>query len=208
MKIISFYTISTPYQTVAEKYIIPSVKKFNLPHDICGISDLGNWQKNTGYKCKFIKQMLLKHKEPVTFLDADAEIIKYPSLLFEIPKDIDLGYFHFNWFHHWRNQPENTSKIELLSGTMYWGYNEKVLNLIDNWIQKVNNNINLWEQKVLEEIVYARNDLNIYKLPAEYCCVLMQDNSIPKYVTDPVIVHHQASRKYRRWWQNKERGLI
>jgi hypothetical protein len=199
MKIVSYYTKNTPYEQVANEFLIPSVQKWGLDYDIKAIDDFGNWQLNTGYKSKFIKEMLLKHKEPVVFLDCDASIVIYPELLYNIPKDIDLGFFHFNWFGHWRGQWENTSKIELLSGTMYWDYNEKVLKLIDEWISKIDENVNRWEQKVLEEIVFARTDLNIYKLPAEYCCVLMQNNTIPKYINDPVIIHHQASRLYRNW---------
>jgi len=185
--------------TVIEENLLPSLKKWNLPYDISYVKDFGSWALNTAYKSTLIKDMLLKHKEPVVFLDSDATIEKYPSLFFEIPDNVDLGYFHFSWWGHWRgiwDKPDE--KLELLSGTMYFGFNDKVLKLIDEWILQVNNNLNKWEQKVLEEIVYARNDLNIYKLPAEYCTVLMQDNSIPKYIKEPVITHHQASRKYKR----------
>jgi len=204
MKIISYFTRLTPYEQVANEFIIPSVKKWNLSHDIKAIKDLGSWQLNTGYKATFIKEMLLKHKEPIVFIDCDGEIVKYPELLYKIPDNIDIGYFHFNWFHHWRNQPENTSNIQLLSGTMYFNYSEKVLLLIDEWIKNVEENTHEWEQKTLQNIVYTRNDLNIYKLPAEYCTVLMHDYSLPKYVIDPIIIHWQRSRLYknRRSWND------
>jgi hypothetical protein len=204
MKIISFFTKNTPYETEINNKLIRSLNSHNLDYDIEGIDDLGSWQANTGYKCQHIKKMLLKHKEPVCFMDADAIIIRPPVLLDQLPKDVDLAYHFFNWFGHWRGQWENTSNIQLLSGTMMWGYNERVLSLIDEWIEKIKTNQHIWEQKVLEDIVYARNDLNIYNLPAEYCCVLMQDNSIPKYINKETlsIVHTQASRKYknRRLW--------
>ena len=86
---------------------------------------------------------------------------------------------------------------------MVFNYNDRVFDLLDEWITKVNENFNKWEQKVLEEIVYANPRLNVTHLPAEYCCVLMQDNSIPKYIKEPVIVHHQASRKYRNFERNQ-----
>ena len=197
MKIISYYTKNTPYEQVANDFIIPSVKKFNLDNEIKPISTLGSWSANTGYKCSFIKEMLLKYKTPVCFLDCDAQIVKYPSLLYNIPKYIDLAYHHFNWFGHWRGQWDNKSKIELLSGTMVWAYNDKVLQLLDEWIDTVNKDSRTWEQKILEKIVYAKKDLNIFNLPAEYCCVLMQDYSIPKYIKSPVIIHHQASRRFK-----------
>lgn len=106
---------------------------------------------------------------------------------------------------HWRNDwSTENEKIELLSGTMYWAYNEKVLALIDEWIIRVNEKINQWEQKTLEKLVYSQKDkLNIYDLPASYCCVLMQDNSVPNYIDKPVIIHTQASRR----WKHREKWV-
>ena len=204
MIFISYYTKDTPYKAVMNDCLLPSLKEWGLTYDIEAIEDRGNWQKNTGYKCEFIKKMLLKHKESVCFLDSDALIMQFPSLICSLPNDFDLAYHFFNWYGHWRNQWDNTSKIELLSGTMVFNYNDKVLALLNEWIYQVNSNINKWEQKVLEEIVYARDDLNIIDLPAEYCTVLMQDNSIPKYVKDPIIIHTQASRKYKHWWRDRK----
>ena len=76
--------------------------------------------------------------------------------------------------------------------------------MIDEWIEKVNLNLRVWEQKILEEVLKEKTDFKIEFLPAEYCCVLMQDYSIPTYVNDPVIIHTQASRKYKNWWRDKQ----
>ena len=206
MKIISYYTKNTPYQAVAERFLIPSLEKFGLDSEVKEYEDKGSWGANTGIKSQFILETLLKYKEPVVFVDCDAEIVRPPTLLYQISEDVDIGYYHFNWYGHWRNQWENTTKIELLSGTMYFNYNEKVIGLLQEWIGKVQTNLNRWEQKVLEEIVYARTDLNIYKIPAEYCCVLKQDYSIPAYIKDPIIIHNQASRLFKRK-QNWEENL-
>lgn len=202
MIIVSYYTKNTPYETVINKCLIPSLERFNLESDIQAIDDLGNWQNNTGYKSKLIRDMLLKHKQPVVFLDSDATIEQYPYLLYNIQDNIDIAYHHFLWKKHWRNEIDPNEKHQLLSGTMYFAYNERVLKLINEWIIKVDENINVWEQKTLEDLVNSKTDLKIENLPAEYCCVLMQDNSIPKYINNPIIVHHQASRKYknRRLW--------
>jgi len=203
MKIVSFYTEKTPYEKVANELLIPSVKKWELDSDIQGVPDRGSWANNTAIKSEYIRDMLLKYKEPVIFLDCDATIEQYPELFNHIPKETDLAYLLFNWYGHWRGQWENRSKMELLSGTMYFGYNEKVLKLVDNWIIKVKENISVLEQKILEGLVNENKDLTLYYLPYEYCCVLMQDYSIPKYITEPVIVHTQASRKYRNFKRNQ-----
>jgi len=168
---ISYATLDTPYEEVIKTHLIPSLKKFGLAYEISYVKDQGSWGKNTALKSKIIKTMLLKHQEAVCFLDADAIIEKRPDLLLSIPKHIDLAYHEFNWYGHWRGQWENTTKLELLSGTMVFNYNAKVLALLEEWIEKVYENINVWEQKVLETLVYSKDNLNIYNLPAEYCCV-------------------------------------
>lgn len=202
MIIISYATIDTPYEEVIKSTLIPSLEKFDLDYDISYVKDLGSWQLNTGYKSTFIKEMLLKHKQSVCFLDSDASIVEYPELLYQLSSGVDISYHNFNWWKHWRGVDNDFSRMHLLSGTICFSYNPKVLSLIDEWIEKVVENPNVWEQKVLEEIVNSKTNLGICHLPAEYCCVVMHDNSIPKYINKPVIVHHQASRKYknRRLW--------
>jgi len=197
MKIISFFSKNTPYETVINEHLIPSIKKFDLDHEIIGIEDKGSWQLNVSYKPYFIKNMLLKHKESVCFIDSDGEIVQHPSLLFTVPKDAIFSYHPLHWHGHWKNDWKNTSYFELLTGTMLWNYTPESLEFLDKWIAHVEKDKNNWGQKALETMIETMQPLNLHFLPAEYCCVLMHDNSIPKYITDPVIIHHQASRKYK-----------
>ena len=99
---ISYATLNTPYIQVIESQLIPSPRSFKLPHYIEYITDKGNWNKNTNYKSTFILKMLNKHKCPVIFLDADATILKFPSLFYEIPNDYDLCAHYLDWHKMWR----------------------------------------------------------------------------------------------------------
>lgn len=198
MIFVSYYTKKTPYETVLKTHLLPSLQHFGLEYDIEAIDNKGSWAKNTAYKPQLILNMLKKHKQDVCFLDADARIVKYPRLLFEISDDYDLACHFLNWYGHWRKQ-WNKDKFELLSGTMIFKYKPKVLELVEEYKNAVNNDVQKWEQKVLQGIVENRKDLKIYKLPASYCCVVMQDYSIPEYISDPIIVHTQASRIYKRF---------
>lgn len=206
MKFISFYTYNTPYEEEINNKLIPSLKKFNLDYYIQGYKDRGNWGANTGIKSEFIRDTLLKYNEPICFLDADAIIVNYPQLLFNLPSNIDLSYHNLDWFLHWRNQP-NKNQYELLSGTMVFFPTSKVINLLNEWITKVQQNLQKWEQLILSEIIENKQDLNIYILPAEYCVVPKQDNTLPIYLQNKklYIYHTQASRKYknRRLWPEK-----
>jgi len=174
---ISYYTENTGYAEEVKR-LIASLRRFNLEYDIEAIGNLGGWQKNTQYKASFIKKMLLKHKRSVVFIDADARILRYPSLFRNFKADIGAHY---------------REKRELLSGTLYVGYNEKTLALVDKWIELNKANPAIWEQKNLQG---ALRDFggSIGDLPAQYCKIY----DIMRTVKEPVIEHYQASRRLKR----------
>lgn len=201
MRFISYYTLNTPYEMVAQKYIIPTLKKWNLKYDVQGVKNLGNWYANTGYKSKFILDMLEKHKEDVIFLDADATVEKFPSLFYKISKEYDLACHFLDWEKQW-NQKDKPK--ELLSGTMLWRYKSKVLDLIKRWREEVKKNPHVWEQKILQITIAKEKDIKIYDLPASYTAIAMNNGHPKAYVGEPVILHHQVSRKYRQCqWEIK-----
>ena len=196
---ISYYTENTPYEQEINKYLLPSLKKFNLSYDIEAVKDLGSWQKNTGYKSTFILKMLKKHKCPVVFLDADAEILKQPTLFNNISEEYDIGvhYLHWGWIWH---QNKEHSRRDLLSGTMYISYSPKTLHLVKLFIDTVKKNPNIWEQKAMQQVVENKKDIKIFKLPYSYITFPMADNTLPLHAVkkeDIVILHHQASRRLK-----------
>ena len=193
---ISYATKNTPYVKVAEDYLIPTLKKFNLPYDIAYPENKHSWQANTHMKATIIKQMLLKHKQAIICLDADATIER-PPILFKELNDYDIGVHFLDWYRFWKGI-EGQYRRHLLSGTMYLNYNEKVLQLLDEWIKENNSNVR-WEQRNLEEVLKRTKILlKIYKLPVEYCTIIKFDGKPPDYIKSPVILHHQASRIHKR----------
>ena len=200
---ISYYTKNTPYEKVMNTHLKPSLERWNLIHDIEAVEDFGNWQKNTSYKAKFVLQKLLQHKKPVVFIDADATIEKHPSLFWEIPEDYDIAVHYQDWYKQWRNDPCG-KRFDLLSGTVMFRYNERVLSLVRKWVERTKISTK-WEQKVLQALTEENKDIKVFKLPVTYCTVIMKKGEIPNYVKkeDVIILHHQASRrlKNRRNWK-------
>ena len=196
MIIVAYYTSDTPYEQVAKSQLIPSLNWWKLKHDVVSVPAFNNWSEATGYKSKFILQMLLKHQEPIVCLDVDAYVLQYPHILMNIPHDIDVAYHDLDWNLQWKNI-EGESRRELLSGTIYFKYNNKVLSLLNRWINDVQKEINTPEQLILQRIMTSKHDYRVLKLPVEYCTVLHHDNTIPNYVKSPVILHTQASRKFK-----------
>jgi len=200
MIFISYYTKGN-YEKVINEYLLPSLKKYNLVYDIKAIEDLGNWQKNTHFKATFIKKMLLKHKQSIVFLDADATIEDYPMLLLvgDLYCNYDIALHYLDWYKFWR-KIDGQKKREALSGTLYLRYNEKILQFLDEWI-KENNRTIAWEQKNMQWVLRNwKKKLKIYELPAEYCAIKLHNGEIPYYylTEKPVILHHQISRKLRK----------
>jgi len=199
---ISYYTINTPYEEEAKKYLIPSLKKFNLPYDVQGIPDLGSWQKNTHFKAQFIKKCLLYYKSPIIFLDIDATIEKYP-VLFEKLKNYDISYHELDWFLQWRGQKGD--RKEILSGTLYLNYTPIIMKFLDRWIE-INNQKTQWEQKNMSETLKEYKDkLKTYPLPYEYIVIPRQNGQLPPHIKqeEVIIYHHQSSRKLKNR-NNKE----
>lgn len=193
---ISYYTIGTPYAEVMDTHLLPSLKKWKLEYDIKAVTDLGDWQKNTSYKPTFILEMLEKHKQDIVFNDADAIIQQYPKLFEDIPEKYDLACHFLDWTMHWRGTPGQ--KRELLSGTMLFRYKPCVIALLRQYIKECNDSPNMWEQRVLQSILDKTNDVLVYHLPATYCAVIKHDNKVPNYIQNPVIIHYQVSRQFKR----------
>jgi hypothetical protein len=193
MLIISFATANTPYMGVISQFLIPSLKQLNLNYDIAYPPDAGHWLANTQLKPVIIKEMLLKHKQPLVYIDADATVEYYPTV-FDTLQDYDIGVHYFDWYKFWKNQ-ENNPKREILGGTIYFNYNEKVLEFMDEWIKLTTGYLNdmlslnvvlpRWEQK-----------LKIFNLPIEYIAIC-KTNQPPDWIKNPCIIHHQASRQFR-----------
>ena len=183
--IVSYYTLKTLYEEKARKFI-GSLKKYNIPHYVEAIDNLGDWYKNTGYKPTFLKRMLKKFpEENIVWVDCDAMFFAYPNLFQTL--DCNIGVYLFDTALHKRGG----TKFELLSGTIFLRNNEEVSCLIDNWEQECKKNPRVWDQKSLEKILQNK----YHKLPAEYCTIY---DVMRRTVKKPIIVHYQASREVRK----------
>lgn len=198
MIIISYYTKNTAYEEIMTTRLLPTLRKWKLLYDIKAIEDKGNWQKNTHYKAEFIKKMLIKHKQPVVFLDCDATIERIPALFYKkFLSEYDLCFHELDWFKFWRGV-DGGRKFEALSGTLWLNYNETVLTFLEEWIEENRISTN-WEQRNMQNILKKwKRKLKVYPLPIRYIAIIKQNGKVPDYIKDPVIIHWQASRKHKK----------
>lgn len=180
--ITAFYTEGTSYEKEVQ-HLIESLKSFNLPMDIVGVSSKGNWQANTQYKAYFIKQMLYRHfPKDIVYLDADARVRQYP-LLYDTA-DFDIGVVF-------------RENVELLGSALYFANKANVLELVERWIRGCHFNPEMWDQKVLQHVLNESVKdlrLNVCALPPTYCQIF----DLMKNVGEPVIEQFQASRRFKK----------
>lgn len=184
--IISFYTPN--YLEEAQRFA-RALRSFDFRMHIEEVPDRGQWIDNVYYRAEFILEKRQQMRQDVVWIDIDGEVLRYPHLFIDFPGD--FGAHFYTW---------PSGKKELLGGTMYFRFNERVDDLVSRWWARGKTEPKrprsqlLLHQVVEEWRTESRAPVKIYELPEEY-------TYIPRFMPDvkaPVILHHQASGKYRR----------
>lgn len=197
--ITSYYTKNTPYENVANEYLIPSLEKIDCKRLVKGVENLGSWQLNTSYKPKFILEMLVQNPGvDVVFVDCDAKITSYPRLFDEIPSEYYFAAHILDRQQWYRREYSNNDRFELLSGTVWFRNCDESKKLIQEWIKQTENS-KIWEQRVLYDIV-KKNLIPISFLPISYCWIVSLPNGDLPFVKcdKPIIEHYQKSRELKQ----------
>jgi len=128
-----------------------------------------------------------ENKNDIFYVDVDARFQRFPKLFdYIFSSDIAVAYLG----------------KELLSGSIFLRNCPEVMKIINTWINEQSND--QLDQRVLQSVIETpRDNIVVKKLPSQYCTIY----DIMSYVEDPVIVHYQASRKYRQDY-GKEQPLV
>lgn len=201
--IVAYFTKETGYEKEAEK-LVNSIKKINnesgfADYEVVGITNLGDWNKNTHHKPVFIKKMLDKYEKcNIVYVDADAQILNYPKFFDNLDCDFACHFRKKKSQKH-LDQPVGyiVPEYELLSGTLYFANNDKSRLLISNWEKRCNQDRLTFDQRLLHQSLKNVADkilIRIKDLPPEYCKIKGQ-MSIED--SEAVILHNQASKKLK-----------
>jgi hypothetical protein len=97
----------------------------------------------------------------------------------------------------WYGYDDKPSKTELLTGTMFLRPTDKVKELLVEWYAKAKFE-KVWEQVVLNNII-GKYKFKIYPIPFEYCAIKSRPGNKEALIKcDPVVLHHQASRIWKK----------
>ena len=182
--IVGFYTEKTPYEKEAQE-LIANAQSFNLVPLVHKVPSRGNWEANCQIKAEVLAQTADQLSVPFLYVDVDARFAKYPVLFdYQLHKDYDIG------LHFFRGS-------ELLSGTIWINPTIETKGTLEEWRLSNLERPKEWDQRNLQHIINKSPKLRILRLPCEYAFI--HDLSERHYgACDPVIVHYQASRKYKR----------
>jgi hypothetical protein len=193
--IISFYT--GHYQWDAEQ-LIKSMEKLGMKNYQVEYRDrIGDWARNTQMKAPFILEKL-KENETVVWTDADSRVRQIPKFFDTVTTDIAVFYLPKELAGGF-TLPEHAviQDVEyyLQSGTMYFKNNERVIKLLERWIELNNEDPSQWDQWTLQKAI-LESDVSVTQLPPDY---VWMDGVVASAYDNraPVFEHTQASRRFK-----------
>lgn len=176
MKICCFHT-GGGYRAEADR-LRESLDRIGLDHRIDELPSRGSWDRNILITPEYIRDVMYTTSKPVLYVDADAEFHSVP----EFPDGFDVQVHYLNG-------------RELLDGTLWLANNPRTRDLVDQWCNEVR--VGVWEQKTLQDILERRTDIKVNRLGPEYCFIYDTSRALYPGV-EPIIEHHQASRRLKR----------
>ena len=179
-----------------ESKLKKSLGNFDLKHSLDIVPNQRDWYSNTAYKSKYIIDKLNQLNSDVVWIDADATVEREPKLFYDIPEEYDIALHYLSW-NLWYGYQDKRDVKELLTGTMYFRNRQIVKDLCNEWHNEAVRTKE-WEQKVLARII-KKYDIKIFELPLEYIYInTLPGGQEPKVKLNPVIIHYQASREWKR----------
>lgn len=130
---VSYYTADTPYAALAAR-LARSLDRLGLAHRIEAIPSRGSWVANTGLKAGFIARAWTESDRPICWIDADAELLRLPHVVFDNPFDIALVRRH-GWYD--------------ISSFVYLGKTEAAGALVQRWAEFCAAHPQVWDQVLL-----------------------------------------------------------
>lgn len=149
-------------------------------------SSSGDWVRNGQIKPDVLLRAVVSHdrKQPVCWVDADAELVDRPSRLDGFIADKFDAAVH------------RLHGKETLSGTVWVNCTPGGLWLLAQWQDECRRHPVRWDQHSLDAALKAGGRfLKVGELGAGYCWIPDAGDVLKK--GGPVIVHHQASREVR-----------
>ncbi len=201
--VVSFFTLDTPYEEEVQS-LVSSCNRFQIENQIEGIPSSGSWEMNCAFKPLFLLKKLEELKRPLLWVDADAVFLQPLTFLKEFSLDLGVRLYDCS----------NDHPSRVGSGTLYINSTDAGKRLLRLWAESCilhlgakDRTEELWDQDVLRKVLfYSKHDCNWGSLPESYSIIAghPEDEKHPS----PIIVHNQASRRFKRWINHPEERVF
>jgi len=200
--VVSFYTIDTPYEDLAQ-HLQRSCQRFDVPCCIEGVPSRQSWEINCAFKPIFLLQKWQHLRQPIIWIDVDAILVR----------SLNAFTFHGDFGVRVRDcSEEHPSKVA--TGTVFCGTSIQTGRILSHWARTCLDMLRdplrtqeVWDQDALRKVLIKNGLLSsILHLPIELCKISGHPED-EKCCPDPIIVHHQASRLYKRWISHPEERI-
>jgi hypothetical protein len=182
--ICTFYTNNWLYEKYAME-LKSSCEKLNLCYFISEKKNTTNYLHNCKYKPSFIFESLQTLERPILWIDADGMLLQKPKFF----KNLDYDFAAKKMSSNRRKSRRRQWHV----GTMFFNYNNKVLNFVKEWETFTSGNAIsdehgldlLWKTGYFDE-----NNLSYTDIPKEYFHI-----DKPKYgpITQSTVISHRIS---------------
>ncbi|MEO1007582.1 MAG: hypothetical protein AAFX79_03375 [Planctomycetota bacterium] len=190
--IVSFYTAGTPYEDEAADFR-ESCNALGLEHHVASLPPRGTWEANCAMKAEFVRSRWRESKAGVAWVDIDARFACRPLLFGATEVD-----FAIHRYGGW----------QFASGTALFGATPAAGQLLDAWCAQCAERPDRWDQLSLDvawESHVRRAPLRTLWLPGAYTKIVDAAKE-DETAGDPVLVHHQASRRHKASVSGGRRG--
>lgn len=192
--VVAFHTDDDLYRNEAKR-LCASAKRLGIDIKTTIVADQGGWVKNTSFKSNYLQRERELVRGPMLYVDVDAVFHRSP-LAYLAQLDCDIAvYYHLGDNH-------------LVSATLFFQDTTAVKELLAEWCAQCQAHPEIWDQQVLQDILYADQQLpqprfRLERLPVGFCWIFDREDNLQAEKQPVYIEQLQAARLVDEWMRTR-----
>jgi hypothetical protein len=186
MQIVNLVTRGV-YEEVVEP-LVETCAAHNIPLDVTVVDPGETWQHNCAMKAQHVLDKLNEYRAPIVWLDADAEVLKYPVLFDEFAEANDHDFAGYS----------NAWDKNLISSVLWFNYTPTAISLAEKWAKLCAQDPTRWDQDSLWLAMRQMPGLRWRPLPRSYNHIMPRGEKVDHSKLDCHIIQRQASRVHKK----------
>lgn len=185
--VVAFHTNDELYRKEARR-LCASALRLNITVKTTVVQNHHDWVKNTSFKSAYLQHERELIRGPILYVDVDAVFHRSPLSYFAM-LDCDVAVHY------------DLEDGHLISSTLFFQDTDAARELLTKWNQQCQIRPDIWDQKVLQDILMEDQKLlcpryRLYQLPVEFCWVFDRKTNVVAKNKAVYIEQLQVSREY------------